>query len=280
MNYYEILGVSKNATPDEIKRAFRKLASQHHPDKGGDTAKFQEIQSAYDVLSDPQKRADYDNPRPQPGGFHFDMNGGVPPGFEDIFAAFGGNNPFGDIFGRRQHRQQNRNKTLNLQATINLEDAFFGKDLTLSVMLPSGREQICEVKIPKGIQDNITLRLSGMGDDSIPNVPRGDIHLTIRITPHHIFTRQGDDLIRNLEVDAIDAILGKTYQIDTLGGKTLEIKINPGTQPGQILAAHGYGMPNINDNRFVGRMLIQVNIRIPNDLSEDQKIKLKEIFSK
>ena len=132
MNYYETLGVSKNATPDEIKRAFRKLASQHHPDKGGDTQKFQEIQAAYDTLGDPEKKAAYDNPQPQ-----FQQFGGMPSGFEDIFNAFGGGNPFGDMFGRRPQRQQPRNKTLNLQTGISLEDAFFGKDLTLSVTLPT-----------------------------------------------------------------------------------------------------------------------------------------------
>lgn len=276
MNHYETLGVSKTATQDEIKRAFRKLASQHHPDKGGDTQKFQEVQAAYDVLSDPAKRQEYDNPQPQ-----FQQFGGAPPGFEDIFNAFGGmGSPFGDIFGRRPQRPQARNKTLNLHTTIALEDAYLGRDLTVSVTLPSGREQVCEIKIPKGIQDGTTLRLAGMGDDSFPNVPRGDIHLTVRVQPHSVFTRQGDDLIRSLEVDAIDAILGKSYQIDTIGGKTLEIKVNPGTQPGQILAAHGYGMPNMNDNRFTGRMLIQVNISIPVNVSEEQKNKLKEIFSK
>lgn len=272
MNYYETLGVSKNATPDEIKRAFRKLASQHHPDKGGDTRRFQEIQQAYDVLSDPQKRQQYDNPQPQ-----FQQFGGMPPGFEDIFSAFGGmGGPFGDIFGRHQQRPQ-RNRNLSLQAQISLEDAHNGKDLTISVMLPSGREQVCEIKIPKGIQDGTTLRLANMGDDSMPNLPRGDIHLTIHIVPHHIFQRQGDDLVRPLEVNALDAILGKSYNIETIDKKILEVKIKPGTQPGTILAAHGYGMPNINDNRFVGRMLIQINIKIPTDFTEEQLTKLREI---
>jgi curved DNA-binding protein len=275
MDYYNILGVDRSASQDDIKKAYRKLAAKHHPDRGGDTAKFQEISAAYDTLSNPDKKAQYDNPQPQ-----FQQFGGVPPGFEDIFNAFGGGNPFGDIFGRRQQRQQPRNRTLNLHTSISLEDAFLGKDLTVSVTLPTGREQICEIKVPKGINDGTTLRLAGMGDDSIPNAPRGDIHLTIKVMPHHTFLRQGDDLIRNLDVCAIDAILGKTYHVDTIDGKTLELTINSGTQPGQILAAHGYGMPSINDNRFIGRMLIQVQIRIPVDLSEEQKIKLREIFSK
>lgn len=281
MNYYETLGVSKTASQDEIKKAFRKLASQHHPDKGGDTKKFQEVQAAYDTLSDPEKKQAYDNPQPQ-GGFHFNANGGVPPGFEDIFSMFGGmgRSPFGDIFGQGRHQPQPKNKTLNLQTAISLEDAYFGKELTVSVKLPSGRDQLCEIKIPKGIQDGTTLRLAGMGDDSYPNIPRGDIHLTVRVQQHPVFLRQGDDLIRVLEVDAIDAILGKSYHIDTIGGKTLEIKVNPGTQPGQMLAAHSYGMPNMNDNRFTGRMLIQVEIKIPTTISEEQKTKLREIFSK
>ena len=136
-----------------------------------------------------------------------------------------------------------------------------------------------DVKIPAGIQDGTTLRLAGMGDDSIPNIPRGDIHLTVRVEPHHVFRRQGDDLVINLEVNAIDAMIGQTYQINTIDNKTLEIKINPGTQPGQILAAHGYGMPNMNDQRFKGRLLINIAIKIPSDLTEDQKDKLRNLYN-
>jgi DnaJ-class molecular chaperone len=188
---------------------------------------------------------------------------------------FSGGHPFGDIFGKRQQPQRNRN--LSLKTQISLEDAYSGRELTISVMLPSGREQICEIKIPKGIQDGVTLRLAGMGDDSYPNMPRGDIHLTVHIQPHPVFVRQGDDLLRTLDVNAFDAILGKTYTIETVDNRILEVKVKPGTQPGAMLAAHGYGMPNINDNRFVGRLLIQINIRIPTDLSQEQLTKLKEI---
>lgn len=278
MDHYSTLGVAKNATPDEIKKAFRKLASQHHPDKGGDTKKFQEIQAAYDTLGDPVKKDQYDNPQPQfrqgGGGFY---GQGVPPGFEDVFSQMfgGGGGPFGDMFGRRQQPQRNRN--LSLQTQITLEDAHAGKSLTVSVMLPSGREQVCEIKIPKGIQDGTTLRLAGMGDDSMPNMPRGDIHLTVHIQPHPVFQRQGDDLVCRLQVGAIDAIVGKTYNIDTIDKRTLEITIKPGTQPGTIMAAHSYGMPSINDNRFIGRMLIQIEVIIPTNLTEEQLSKLREI---
>lgn len=270
-NLYSTLGITPSASFDEIKRAYRKLAAQHHPDRGGDTKKFQEIQAAYDLLSDPEKRRQYDNPQPQ---FNFNPHG-VPPGFEDIFnGMFGEDSPFGNMFGRRQSPQ--RNKNLSLQTTITLEDVFYGKELTVSVTLPSGKEQVCEIKIPKGIQDGTTLRLPNMGDDTFPHMPRGDIHLTVRIQPHHTFQRQGDDLIAKLEVNALDAILGKTYQLKTIDNKSLEIKVQPGTQPGTIMAAHGYGIPNINDNRFVGKLLIQVDIKIPTNLSEIQLQKIRE----
>jgi len=270
-DYYSTLGINKDAGPDDIKRAYRKLASQHHPDKGGDTKKFQEIEEAYRTLSDPEKRAQYDNPQPQFNGF-----GGMPPGFEDIFSAFGGGHPFGDIFGRRQQPQ--RNKTLNIQTRISLEEAFYGKELIASVTLPSGREQLIEVKIPAGIHDNTTLRLAGMGDDTLQNIPRGDIQLTIHVALHTTFQRQGDDLIRNIEISCVDAMLGRNVYVDTIDGKTLEVKINAGTQPDKIIAAQGYGMPNINDPRFKGRMLLNVKMTVPT-LNDEQKQALKNLFN-
>jgi curved DNA-binding protein len=274
MDYYSTLGVAKTATPDEIKKAYRKLASQHHPDKGGDTKKFQEIEEAYRTLSDSEKRAQYDNPQPQFGGF----GGGMPPGFEDIFAqAFGGgNHPFGDIFGRRQQPQ--RNRTMNLNATISLNDAFSGKEILATIKLPSGREQVIEIKIPPGVSDGTVLRLAGMGDDSFPNMPRGDIHLNVVITDHPIFARQGDDLIRNIEITCVEAMLGKVVEVETLDGKTLEVKINPGTQPGQMMSAQGYGMPNMRDSRFKGRLLMNIIVTVPKFLTDEQKQALEKVF--
>ena len=266
-DYYSTLGVERTASAEEIKRAYRKLAAQHHPDRGGDTKKFQDIQAAYATLSDPEKRAAYDNPQPQmPGGFHH--TGGMPPGFEDFFSQFGDNHPFASIFGRRNSVR--RNRSLNLQTSVSLYEAFTGKELIANIKLPSGKEQLIEVRIPPGIQDGQTLRLSGMGDDSFPDAPRGDLHLVVHVPPHEEFQRQNDDLIKQINLNCLDAILGKKINVTTIDQKTLEVNILPGTQHGQLLAIPGYGMPNINSPISRGRLFLNVNIIIPKDLTQTQ----------
>ena len=267
-DHYQTLGVSKTATQEEIKLAYRKLASKNHPDRGGDTAAFQKIQAAYDNVGDPEKRAAYDNPSPQ--GFH--QHGGMPQGFEDILRHFGGfGGGFSDIFGQSHHRQQQRNRTLNLQTSITLEEAYTGRDLVATIILPSGREQVVNVKIPAGVNDGTILRLQALGDDTYPNLPRGDVHLSVTVMPDQYFERQGDDLVRELEVNALDAILGTELNIETIDHKTLSISIKPGTQPGTIMGATGYGMPNMHDSRFKGRLLLKVKIIIPTLLTDEQK---------
>lgn len=270
-NHYTTLGISNTASQDDIKHAYRKLASQHHPDKGGDVKRFQEIEEAYRILSDPAQRAKYDNPQPE---MHF---GQMPEHVQDMFSQmFGGNSPFDHIFGRRQSF---KNKSLNIQTTISLEEAFSGKDLMASLQLPSGNEQVVEIKIPAGIKDNSTIRLSNMGDDSIPNLPKGDLNLTVAVKPHDKFERQGDDLLTNIEITCIEAMLGKKVEIETLDKKILEVQINPGTQPGQILSVNGHGMPNVNDNRFRGRLLLLVGIKIPLNLTDHQKQLLTNFYN-
>jgi curved DNA-binding protein len=274
MDYYNILGVDRSASQDDIKKAYRKLAAKHHPDRGGDTAKFQEISAAYDTLSNPDKKAQYDNPQPQGG---FQQYGGMPPGFEDVFAqAFG--QGFGDIFGARR-AQPVRNKTLNLQTYISLEEAFNGKELIANIQLPSGRDQMLEVKIPAGIRDGTVLRLAGMGDDSIGNAPRGDIHLSIHLNQHPIFQRSNDDLLMTLQLSCLEAIVGCTKRFDTIDGRTLEINIQPGTQHGQVMSVQGHGMPNMSDNRMKGRLLLNISITIPRNLTEEQKDLIRQIIS-
>jgi molecular chaperone DnaJ len=178
------------------------------------------------------------------------------------------------MFGQRQPQ---RNRTINIQTSITLEDAFHGKDLIANLQLPSGKNQTLEIKIPAGIDDGMTLRLNQMGDDSVPTAPKGDIHLTVHVQPHSVFQRQGDDLVKQVDVSCIDAMLGKTIKITTIDDKTLDITVPEGTQHGQTLAAAGYGMPKVNDNRFKGRLLILINVTIPKSLTTAQKNILKQL---
>jgi DnaJ-class molecular chaperone len=263
--HYQTLGIDRTANEDDIKRAYRKMAMKHHPDRGGDQAEFQKIQEAYSVLSDPVKRQQYDNPQPQPQFHHFHGGGGpMPPGFEDLFRQFGFQ------FGGDPFQRQPRNRILNLQTTISLEESFNGKELIANIILPSGREQIINVRIPPGVADGMTLRLREIGDDSVPSAPRGDVHLTISVPPHHTFQRQDDDLIKEVSITAFDAMLGSIIPITTIDNKTLEVTINPSTQHGTTLSIQGHGMPNVNDPRFRGRLLLKIKVIIPT-LSNSQR---------
>ena len=266
-DFYNILGVQKNSTPDDIKQAYRRLASKHHPDRGGNAEKFKEIQLAYDTLGDPEKRSQYDNPsHAQFFQGHHDIN--------DMFNQFfGGHNPF-DPFG---HRQQ-KNKSLNMNIEISLEDAFNGKEMMFNISLPSGRPQTVNIKVPVGVPDGTTLRLSGLGDDSAQHLQRGDLNVTIRIKPHPEFTRQNDDLVKELKINCVEAMLGCKLNITTIEGKNLEISIPAGIQQDQILSAPGYGMPNMHDSRFKGRLLMPVKISIPSNLTEHQKNLLLKFY--
>lgn len=273
MDHYTTLGVNRNASDDEIKRAYRKMAAQHHPDRGGNTNKFQEIQQAYDTLSDPQKRALYDNPQPQ--GFHFEFHNGAPPGFDQFFSGHPFGDMFGGMFGRRG--QPAKNRTINLSTDISLEEAFTGKDLVANIQLPSGREQTIEVKIPAGVKSGTILRLASMGDDSISNLPRGDIHLNVNVMPHHKFRRENDDLIIDLQLNCIDAILGTKVDINCIDKKTIETNIPAGVQHGGILSVSGEGMPNMSSGQR-GRLLIILNLIVPTNISDLQKEALIKAF--
>lgn len=269
-DYYQILGVDRNATQEDIKKAYRKLAMKHHPDRGGSQEDFQKIQEAYSILSDLEKKQQYDNPQHSFQGFH-----GAPPGFEDIFRnfGFGGGINIDELFGRTRNV---RNRTLNLQTTISLEEAFEGKEIVANIQLPSGKDHIINVKIPPGIQDNMTLRLKGIGDDTFTNVPPGDVHLTVNVLPHKEFQRTGDDLLKEIQISAFDAMLGTTVVVTTIEKKTLSISIAPGTQPGTTLRVHGHGMPNVKDSRFRGQLLLPIKVLIPY-LTEEQKEIIKKL---
>ena len=266
MDHYSTLGVSKNAAPDEIKKAYRKLASQHHPDKGGDKAKFQDIQAAYDTLSNPDKRQQYDNPAPQ--GFH--QQGGVPSGFEHIFSQmFGGGNPF-NPFG--QQRQQPQQQVFRTTINISLEQAFHGGEQILKLQTPTNVHAVT-IQIPKGIQNGNQMKIDNILDGA-------SLIVDFRIENHLKYDRQGNDLISNHSISVFDLVIGTTFEFKTLSGKTLEVTVKPRTQPHMQLKLSGQGMP-IYNSTIHGDQIILLKPFIP-DIIDEQVInsisqqKLKE----
>jgi curved DNA-binding protein len=263
-DFYQTLGVAETATPEEIKKAYRKLANQHHPDKGGDQAKFKDISVAYDTLSDANKRAEYDNQRRNPfgGGQQFHFNTGDFQQFQDIFQGhfdpFGHrSNPFGDIFGRQR---MHKNKDLNLQCQISLLDSFQGKQLEASFTLPSGKKQNVVINVPAGVVNGDTIRYPGLGDDMIAGLPRGNLNVTIIVQPDPLFERRGDDIYTSISISPIDAMTGCRKSIKTITGSTIDLEIRPGVESGVEFASGGGGFTNMNTNQR-GRFVTVVKVR-------------------
>ena len=245
-DHYAALGVARTATPDEIKRAFRKLASQHHPDKGGDTARFQEIQAAHDTLGDTAKRQQYDNPAPQFSG----IPGGV--NINDIFGSmFGGANPFG-----AQFQQNPRRNHVRITVWINHQDAARGGSRTISVGTNQGNQTVA-ITIPQGIDDGDNVQYGGLA-------PGGnDLVINFRIQPDQRWQRQGLDLHSERRISVWDLIVGGNIELETIYGDTISMTVPAGTQPGQVLRARSHGVQNQSGQR--GDFLIHIQAEIPKD---------------
>lgn len=281
MDYYSTLGVGKNATDDDIKKAYRKLAMKHHPDRGGDEATFKKISEAYDVLSDPQKKQIVDlggNPKNQGGGgygnsfnqgpFEFHFGGGVPPGMEDIFGRFN----FGGGFGRQPMQ---KNKTLNINVDIALEDVLSGKDINAEITIPgSNKRKMISISIPAGIESGQQIRYEGMGDDAVRELRPGDLIVNINVIPHARFRREHSDLVLEKAITVWDAMIGASLDIETLDGKVLTINVPQGTKHGTILSCRGEGLP-IMRSRNRGNLLVMIKVDMPKNLSESQLDKIK-----
>ena len=270
MDYYSTLGVNRNATQDEIKKAYRKMAMHHHPDRGGDEKKFKQISEAYEILSDPQKKQMVDmgaDPKSQPHGngfgqngpfeFHFNANN-----FDDMFGGFG--------FGGFGHRHVQRNKTISLMVDLTLEDVLQGKNLDAEISIPGGRKKIINIVIPSGIEEGQQIRYQGMGGNSISNIPPGDLIVNVRVMPHNVFRREGDNLIIEKFISVWDAMLGAKIDISTLDKKSLEIAVPAGSQPETVLSCRNEGLPNMR-SKLRGNLLVKIKVRIPKLTSIKQK---------
>jgi len=288
-NYYDILGVDEKATSADITKAFKELAKQHHPDRGGDKDKFQEINEAHDTLKNSQKRHDYDTMRKfgsrstGGGGQHPFFNEDI---FGDFFSGFGGNNEGftfnftgrnGDERIFRNVRQQPRgNRNIQVRMAISIKEAMQNNEKTINYKLPSGREEFATVKIPAGVQHGITFKFSGMGDDSIRNMPRGDLLVVMSVLDSDGFTRKGNDLYTDKTIDCFQAVRGHELNLKTLEDKIIKVKVPAGTQPGTLLTLKGQGMPVHKTLNIRGNLYVKIHILIPQLSAQDLK-KIKDL---
>ncbi len=298
-DYYKILGVERNATEAEIKSAFRKLALQYHPDRnpGNKQAeeKFKEINEAYEVLSDAEKRSRYDQlgdsysnwqQRGAPGNFnwndwtsapgggvHFDVGdlqdilggaGGFSDFFNTIFGGLGGAAGAPQATRQGTRRQQARPATYQQDVQITLDEAYRGADRTVVV---DGRR--LQMKIPAGAKTGTKVRMSGAGPAG-PNGSPSDIYLNIQVLPDPRFERQEDDLYTDVNIDLYTAVLGGETRIATLDGNVV-LTIPAGTQPGQTFRLTGRGMPHLRAPSTKGDLYARTKVQIPRNLSQEQK---------
>jgi len=286
-NYYDILGVNEQSTSAEITKAFKDLAKQHHPDRGGTQEKFQEINEAHDTLKSSQKRHDYDSMRKFGGGTggaqHPFFNEDI---FGDIFSGFGqgGDMDFNGRFnftGRNGDERIFRNvkqgnRSVNVRMAISIKEAMTSDEKTISYKLPSGREEFATVKIPAGVQHGVTFKYAGMGDDSIKNVPRGDLMVQMSVLDSDGYTRKGNDLYTDKTIDCFQAVRGHRIQLKTLEDSVITVNVPSGTQPGTLLMVRSKGMPIHKTIGIRGNLYVKIHVLIPQLSATDLK-KIKDL---
>ena len=254
MDYYSILGVSKNASDTDIRKAYKKQSMKHHPDRGGDEEKFKQINEAYQTLGNAQKRAEYDNPPQQQ--FRFDTGGMGSHPFEDILNGFG----FGGFNQRQHHRPKNRD--IKIAYTIDIQDIYVGKNIIATYHLRSGKQESVEAFIPPGANHGSTIKISGQGDDADPRFPRGDLLISIRVNNKTKFKVNGADLHITEKINLLDFITSTEIIIDTPDQKTINLKVPKGTKPGTTFSIGGYGLPLVNTNRR-GILFVKLEADVP-----------------
>jgi curved DNA-binding protein len=296
-DYYQILGIDRNASQEDVKRAYRKLARQFHPDVNpGDASaedRFKDINEAYEVLSDPQKRNRYDHlgtswnqwrSRGSTGGFEdfarqwytgsgggsqyvnvedfLGRGGSLGDLLEGLF-GFGGSRSSGSRYGYQQMR---RGQDVEVPVELTFEEAFHGTTRRLE----RSDRRIVTAKIPPGAQTGTRVRLAGQGEPGTGGGPAGDLFLKIAVQPHEAFRREGNDLWLDLDVDLYTAVLGGEVSVETLNGQVM-LKIPSGTSSGKVLRLRGKGMPDPKHPRRHGDLYAVVQVQVPSRLTRRER---------
>jgi DnaJ-class molecular chaperone len=313
-DYYATLGVAKSASEKEIKQAFRKLARKYHPDVNpGDKSaesRFKEINEAYEVVGDPEKRKKYDElgsnwkmyeQARQQGGAGFDPSqwgstsrGGSSQGAyrtmtpEEMRDLFGNEDPFSDFFhaffsGGGEPEMRGRGGRAGARASrvrqgrdvehpidLSLEDAYRGTTRRLTLK-HDGHSRTVDVRIPSGVNDGSRVRVSGEGEQGAGGASSGDLYLRIHVTPDTRFERRGQDLHAKVRVPVTTAVLGGEAEVPNLGGKPLRLKIPAGTQNGQVFRLKGHGMPQLGQTGAHGDLYATVEAELPSQLTPEER---------
>ena len=307
-DYYKTLGVSKNATAADIKKAYRKLARQYHPDVNSSTdssRKFKAVNEANEVLSDPRKRTRYDQLGPdweryaqpgQPG-----QRGGDGGGFQWVYAGapdagpFAGQGDFSDFFqsvfgrtgafgqeaappGRRRTASRQRAAAADMELQdlleVTLAEAYKGVERAIELQADGGKSRRLTVKVPPGVKDGQRIRLAGQAHAESNGTPAGDLYLKVHVKPHPLFTRDGDDLRLDLPVALHEALLGAEVTVPTLKGR-VSLRIPPETQNGRTIRLAGQGLPRTGGG--FGDLYVTVKVVLPTKLSDNERELIQKI---
>jgi curved DNA-binding protein len=289
-DYYNILGVKRDASQDDIKKAFRQQAKKYHPDAnpGNPDAekRFKDLNEAYEVLSDPEKRSQYDvygDGWRAGGNASYQNYGGYsggatrinPDDFQDIFSSFfgGSGGARGDGGRSRQYstRAQVKGQDIEQPVRISLREAYDG---TTRLVTREGQQK--KVSIPAGVTTGAKVRIAGEGTPGFAGGIPGDLLLVIEVAPDPVFTREGDDLAMEVKVDMFTAMLGGSVEVPTMT-RPVSLKIAPGTQSGKKLRLTGKGMPIMGKPGSYGDLMVRIMVTVPESLTPDQQRKVEEL---
>lgn len=274
-DYYAILGLSKNADSATIKKTYRNLARELHPDKTkGDKKledRFKEVSEAYEILSDDKKRAEYDEARSlyESGGYRQQGfgGGGFTGDFNDLFSS--GGDIFSTIFGGR--RAPRRGSDIQAEVTISFRESIFGKEVSLKLASQGNAPTSITTRIPAGVSDRAKIRIKGRGAPG--EAGPGDLYIIVHVTPHPVFGRKGENLTITLPVTFTEATLGADVRVPTIDGDEVTLRITPGSQNGKTLRVKGRG---VKKGVNTGDLLVTLEVQVPQRLEPDAKATLEK----